>query len=616
MEKTIFPAMALLVSICFGVFFCGPQQKGETVVKIPNPNQPISATCGGVPVGNTEQTICETGQIGAITKECVSKGNYAEWIVKGSTCKPVDQCQAGAENKTTFVTSVKPIIEDKCIRCHGTIRMNEYDAAKGLIDEMIRRINLDDLNTQRMPPSPGEPLPFGTRETFKKWKDDGLINDSECVPPDTQGSLKFNTLPKLEESMLAALNVLDGRGQKNMRVITADHKANLGSSKDEMGIYVGGINKAVNALNAKSGDVIPCIPIDDIQGACRIDLENIGLTRAEWDLIVKNADLVLKSNTNIGKLIQQLTGAEIPWLTADQFIQASHGKGSVYAQIMGIPDNQADYFKLKGFDIAQEFQTFRARLGGGFGSPISLQKNRLLSFVKSDDGTCAITFDPVNLDGNDKRNLFKNPLLFTGTALFEFAASEVICTLPNGEMEMSLWNAAGVRQNAAPTNIVADIENPFGDFEIASSKDCYRCHANGYIPFQDQVRSAITRSPNQLSKQDIDLVKELYGSQGELDAKFISYNDNYKEYKGSIKVFSKDDPINYWGDRFLKDWTINDVCAFIRLPLQDCREEIGQSAVLSAQVGSLLTGGTISFNQFKDTFPIFITELRLGEEPL
>ncbi len=592
--------------------FCGKQ---KDVVTIPGrPAEPISVTCNGTPVGNRRNLVCEQGWRGSIEQECSAEGT---WKLIASTCAPIPtDCENQAGFKTTFDQNIKPILDKSCISCHKAIELNTYDAAKKYIDEMVRRINLDDLNRERMPQSPNLPLTFEERDLFVKWKNDGLIENTQCEDPGDRVNVDFNTFDSLETSIQNDLDRLDGRAKLNARYLTADNKHNLGALPAEKKIFQAGILKAINAVNTLTSDLTPCVPIDKISGACRVDLESFGLTAADWDLVVQHAKLVFESATSKGKVIAQQTGAKIPWLTGDQFIESALGVPDVYYTLTKIPTQQADYLRAKGIVFDKDFADFRTTCGGGLGSPIAENKTRLICFFKGIDGDCATTFDTVALGGVKERDLFEFPLVFVGLNRFNFNASEIICRLPNGSLEMSLWNNLGVRQNAAPTNIVADVEDPFGDFEIRVGKKCQRCHSAGWIVFKDQVRDSVAANPN-IGAGDKELVKALYGTQGQLEATFGTFNRHYAKSMLDIGTdTSKADPITYYTDRYLKNWTLADVCAFVRIPIKDCELRIRGSGVLAAKFNQLLNGDTISLDQFSDNFPAVIVELQLGQDPI
>lgn len=628
MKSIWIPIVAFVYFLILVVYLsCGrPKPTQKIVITKPRIIEPDS--CEGSPIGNKRQLVCDQeGYLGYIEQECRSGGN---WELSKTTCKPPpSQCETESLNKTTFVKDILPIIgtsaetkdgRKNCISCHVSLRLNEYEYAAALAEESYRRINLGD-QIQRMPPYPdNKALDFDDREKFKDWITDGLLNDIECQTDENQENLNYNSLDDLERDLNDAIEQSSRRDQLQTRFLTADTKANLGSSQEEMQIYYNAINKTLNALSTIEDDPLLCVPVDRIKGACKIDLEAAGLTPTDWERIVANSSLTFVSVTNQGKLLRDLTGSDNPWLTGDQFIEGSLDDPETYYDIMGIPLQLADYWRLKGVDFAQDIADFRATFGGTNKSPIGIFKNRLIAFFDSDDGMCSITFDPEDVAGVAESNLTKFPLVEVGIAKFFFNASEVLCSLPNGGFEMSLWSAAGLRQNAAPTTIVVDVEGGKinGDFEIKNASDCYRCHSGGFIPFQDEIRASVLDPVNagQFDRNDVLLVQELYGTQGELDATFIRFNDEFRKTRADIGVDTlQADPINYYSDRYKKNWSLDDICGFIRFPLNVCAQEIQRTSV-AGDLGQIFLGQTVSFDVFSNVFDQLVADLLIGQEPL
>lgn len=629
--------IASLMAIALLIIFCGPAQKKQIIVNQPPPSGPIvyGKTCDGIPVGNRRSLVCEDPKYqGAVTQECKDTGL---WETVSTTCKLLpDVCEEGAAEKVTFVKQILPIIQRvgpsgaSCASCHAALKIETYAGAKVIADKMIFRLNLDSLDIKKMPKG-DDPLSFEDRELFTKWKKDGLIQDSECVDPDDQASVDFQSLDTLETAIVKDLGGLNANGKKNARYLVNDSRVNLGSDESEKDVYRASLNKALNSISTEN-EIVPCTPIDSVKSACRVDLKSFGLTAAEWQLIVDNSVLVLESKTDKGEFIKLQTEAKIPFLAGDQFVRgaldfrlaerqrrAKPGEVIVnpYYEFLAIPTDQKTYLAGKGVDLQEIFDDFEALCGGSNLSPISLYKNRLVCIAESDDGICSITFDPILALG--KSNLFQNPFVFVQSDnLFAFDASEVICDQENGGQEYSLWNAAGVRQDAAPEVIVKNTSGKGGDTEIRVGKTCNECHSKGIIQFQDELRAtSLGGNAENFDANELDFIRLMYGPQGALDARFISRNDKFKTDMARIGVNTDDvDPVNYVVDRFVKQWSLAEVCAFIRIPIAQCKEQINQSDRLNNLVGALTKGGTISFDLFVDTFPVFIDELRLGVEPI
>jgi hypothetical protein len=76
------------------------------------------------------------------------------------------------------------------------------------------------------------------------------------------------------------------------------------------------------------------------------------------------------------------------------------------------------------------------------------------------------------------------------------------------------------------------------------------------------------------------------------------------------------DPVNLARDRLLLDWNIEQLASFLFLSVDDFKTKLKQSAQGQAQVGQLLSGGTITFDQLVQSLPVLIADLRLFEEPI
>jgi hypothetical protein len=622
--KKILPLTGIAL-LSFTLIWCGTHR--ETVVLPSPPAAPSVISCNGTPIGNVRSQLCAANQTGGITQECNASG---VWETTKTDCKdqPVACDPKTVGEKVTFDDDIKPLIDDKCISCHKAIDLDEYGAAKGYADEIISRIQPLAPDTRRMPQPPRDPLLDKEVSLFEQWKKDGLLKDSSCSTGPTPG-VKFITESDVRTSIVNTLKDQSAKDKLNSRFLDNSSRVNLGSSEEEKDTYKSAVNKAINAIS-KERDVIPCTEIDADKAVCRIDLDKLGLTAANWDLIVANAVMVIKDVTADGLFIQQQTGSKVPVLQGAQFVRAAldfrlaerkrlnpAGKDFInpYYAVLGIAADQKTYLATKGVDLQKIFDDFEAVCAGNNFSPISLFKNRLVCIVDSDDGDCSISFDPVL--AINKSNLFQNPFVFVKSGkLFDFQASEVICSLENGGHEYSLWNGAGVRQDAAPENIVKNTNGQGGDTEIRLVT-CNDCHSQGQIPVVDELRKRIIDNSKGLFNVDeLDFGRLLYGPQGSIDSKISFHNSEFSIAMTRASVNTKTpDPITYAVNRYVNQWTLNDVCAAVKLELNDCKKKIDASRQLSDLSGNLTTGGTISFDLLVDTFGVWISELRLGQEP-
>lgn len=90
---------------------------------------------------------------------------------------------AAAAPKATYAATVAPIIADKCSPCHipskgGNMKAyDNYANVKANIDEIIRRIELNPTDRGFMPFKKSQKMPADTIAIFKKFKDDGALEN-------------------------------------------------------------------------------------------------------------------------------------------------------------------------------------------------------------------------------------------------------------------------------------------------------------------------------------------------------------------------------------------------------------------------------------------------------
>jgi hypothetical protein len=90
---------------------------------------------------------------------------------------------AKAVPKSTYTANLSVVIMDNCVPCHIPAKggrkkaYDNYANVKTDIDEMIRRIELNPTDKGFMPFKKTEKLPDSTIAKFKKWRDDGLLEN-------------------------------------------------------------------------------------------------------------------------------------------------------------------------------------------------------------------------------------------------------------------------------------------------------------------------------------------------------------------------------------------------------------------------------------------------------
>jgi hypothetical protein len=585
---------ALIVYVVARMSGCGSLEP-------PKPADPPQVSCGELKVGETKATLCPDGKSKKV-EACTDKG------LQVSLDCPVNAC-----GKVTF-QEIKPIIQGKCVSCHQGF--DSFDKAKSLSGQMVQRVNLDSNSPQRMPKSPNPPLPDNEKSLFSKWQADGLLESCEAVGKEERFD-KFYNFDEIESAIETDLSKLNKDQKQNSRYLLLTHKIDESLPKTDLIKAIEASSKAINSLAAKASRLSKPIPSGLDQSILRIDLRDFELSQADWRLITQVDEMQLESFTNRGLLIKFLTQEFRPWMHFDNFIDTTFRNSELYYKLTGVPNTFDELTKKLGVNYAQDLADFRADLIGTNKSPISLQKNRLISRHDSTDGFFWVTYDILPIQGKRERNLSEFPLLKEtgGQAIFQFDASEVIFNLKNGLMGFALFNGKGQRQNAAPLQVVADNISPINP-EIRAGNSCSRCHNAGLIPAVDEIRDHVTQNSSSFRKEDVDIVLQVYKVKDFNDQRFKDDDSNFTDHLKRIDVSSDIDPMNLMTDRLLLNWDVKKTAAFLFLSVEDFVRGLNGSLQGRAQIGQLLSGGSISRDQFVTILPVLKRDLRLFQEPL
>jgi hypothetical protein len=475
---------------------------------------------------------------------------------------------------------------------------------------MIRRVGLPDSDGQRMPKAPNPALSEDEKALFSEWKADGFLPTCEDGAKNNNPHLDSNYV---EDALDQDLEGLSSADQKDARYLIISHKSDEGADLKVLKQFVAGIQKATNSLSF-AREISLAQPVDQYKTIYRLSLRDLKLSAADWKLIEDHELVNLESFTNKGLLLKQLTGARKPWLHIDSFAFSAN-QPDVYYQLRKLPKTENELFAQLGVNFNQELQDLTALHVGFANSPIALNKNRLITRFDADDGELFITFDVDANQNSADRNLFQFPLLksASGKANFRFDASEFIFSLANGLHGYFLANAQGQRVNAAPLTVVADNISPFSP-EIKAGISCYRCHSGGYIKAKDEVKAHVDENAALFDLADVDFVDELYRDP---TADFNRDNAIYAAALSKMGIdISEPDPVNLTADNLRRNMNAQAVAALLLLTKEEFLEGLNRSAEGRQQVGSLLTGGEITFQQLVATLPILIRDLRLGQNPL
>lgn len=455
--------------------------------------------------------------------------------------------------------------------------------------------------------------PNGEGKEISICTGDGLQLAVSCLEPPDE-SLTFKSRDNINADILRDLTALDERGRPNTVYLVTSHKLNEGG---DLELAEQAIRKSLVSTTLERRIYEP-VPIDKEKTIWRLDLEELGINAQERKLIEGEEPINIVDESGAGSLVRLLAKSNQPWFHAENWIDTTN-KANVYYDLLDIPTQFGQFVQQLGVNFSGDLQNGDALLVGFNGSRISAnaQSNRLVGRFESRDGFFHISFDPLAQNGVAARNLFNNPLLAqTGSRrVFDFAASEVLFTLPNGAMGAALFAANGQRQDAAPQTIVQDRDSPITT-EIQNAISCYRCHASGIIPIRDEIRDHVRRNASQFLIADREIVAELYKTQATVDQLIDLDNATFGDAMAKAGVDFSQDPINLVRDSYRLNWDLKRTAAFLFLTDDELVQAINESPASLQQIGQLLSGGTATFEQFVEALPQLIIDARLFQDPI
>lgn len=585
--------MLILCLIFLSVFVfmkCGNRTKEEG-----SGGSPVVTFCtDGLQVGDSREEACAQGETGKKVLVCKVTGQPS--VIVSSTCanEPPPKC-----SKITYETDLKPLLQGKCAECHGGFV--NYDVATGRIDEWVRRISLAAEDPRRMPKKPNGELQQAEKDIFQAWKRDGLVRS----PEDCQTVNNGSTLDAdyIESKMFDDINKVEGSDREFTRWAIVSHKYNQGL---EMPLGKDALDKALNSIVEKERTVVLSSYIDEKKTILRFDIRSFGLDQRDWGFIEQfDNQIDLESFTDKGKALKLLTKSRKPWLHFDNLIDQINDP-RLYHFFLNIPTNEQDLFRKLGVDYAQDLANLDATLVGNDDSTLTNQHTRLVSRHDSIDGYFYHSYDTGPLNGDQRRNLFSFPFLKeTGSAkVFRFAGGEIIFSLPNGAQAYMLVDAFGNRINQAPIEVVRNQESQIPPAPaIQTAASCHQCHANGIIPMKDEIRAHVIAHGDEFGVNDTLRAKSLYKPQASLNALYAVDNKRFANFLKAVGITpGGKDPITTFREELYYNYDENKAAAFVFLPLVQFRECVSGSNVLRREIGSLLTGGSVPFDQLRAVF--------------
>jgi hypothetical protein len=439
----------------------------------------------------------------------------------------------------------------------------------------------------------------------KDWNNPGV----------TQPSFSFLTVDDRLDLMLRDVRKISNPTDRlRVRYFDLSMLANAGYSETQIQVYREAVSFLVNSLST-GGTVISPRAIDPDKLIYRIDLRDYGWDEDTWTLfesiypyavIYDQDSRLFPFDEATAEQLRDETGTQIPFIQGDWFI--SHGaRPPLYFDVLEIPATLGELEAQLGVNIDQNIADEQV-LRAGFKNAGPSQNNRVIERhdLGGNRGALWVSYDFANNIADS--DVFANPLDF------QEDGGEAIFNLDNGLQAYYIINAAGERQDKAPTFVVQDPLSRDGAVETGLS--CMNCHQeDGQLPKFDEIREFTLQTGENAAV--IDAVLGIYATEAELQDAFDRDQNIYRTARAALGI-TKVTPttMHQLDGTHLGLIDINAAAASVGVTAEQLERAIDASAqAFPAAVITLRNeGGSVQRDAFEEALPELIDALGLGQQ--
>jgi mono/diheme cytochrome c family protein len=434
------------------------------------------------------------------------------------------------------------ILRANCGQCHGAV-LDEEDAQAGMnyIDDLERLIeegkviggnSADSPVIRRMRDGTMPPAASAGPRPSDQDIDQvaAFIDNPTFFPPERveDCSNQLKTFDDIWSEIQTDILREDADDREFLRYLLLTNRYNGGACDQELDTDRFGMNKILNMLSINSR-VEEARAIDSEETIYRIDIRDYGWDRDievngenfvdGWEAIIANNQYAVQFEGDEAEQVILQANTLVPTLYADALIdQAS--LGNLYYALIDVDVNETlDEFIINDLqiDIDDNIQQRDVIRAGTTQSVISRQDRVVERHeIEVRAGAFWQSFDFDADEANE--SIFDDPFGFAE------GGSEAIFTLPNGFLAYII--ADEDRNIVEESDILFDtLQN---DFVARTSVSCSGCHAQGFLPVRDEVRTVVENNRFNFNADDFEAVEEIYPRPEEFAREVELDSDDFK----------------------------------------------------------------------------------------
>ena len=402
--------------------------------------------------------------------------------------------------------------------------------------------------------------------------------------------------------------------RERMRYIDLSTLANGGDGQDAIEVYRDAVSMLLNSLSRGRSVVAP-VAVDADKLIYRLDLRDYLWDSASWTqleaqypyaVIYDQDSRLFPADEVSAEQIRLETKTQIPVIQADWFI--SHAsRPPLYYSLLDLPASLQGLEQQLGVNIQRDIDTEQV-LRSGFADAGPSQNNRVIERHELGGNRGALWLSYDFSSNVDVKNVFSHPLDF------QQDGGEMIFNLDNGLQGYFIANAAGVRLDKAPSNVVQDPASRDGAVEAGLS--CMTCHQlDGQLPKFDEIRDFQLNAG--ASAQQIERVLAVYVPRPMLQSAFDSDQNRYRSARAALGVDQlSNTSMHQLDNQHQGVLDIDDVAAVLGLPGSELKRAIDASPqAFPPEIVTLRTqAGSIQRDAFETIVSDLIQALGLGQQ--
>jgi hypothetical protein len=512
-------------------------------------------------------------------------------------------CSACHSNPATAKAGFSTILDAPALLASGKV----------VKDQPLQSAIYKRISTGSMPPLDVKKRPSAVDvSAIEAWISCGAQDWNTATAKPTAAFVSIDS--RLDTVLADLRSISNPIDRERMRYIDLSNLANSGYGSDQLQEVREAVSMLMNSLS-RGRSVIAPAAVDKQKLIYRIDLRDYLWDSATWTqleaaypyaVIYDQDSRLFPADEVSAEQIRSETNTQIPMIQGDWFV--SHAsRPPLYYSLLQLPDTLGGLEQLLGVDIQRNIDTEQVQRAG-FANAGPSQNNRVIERheLGGNRGALWLSYDfSSNLD---LKNVFSHPLDF------QEDGGEMIFNLENGLQGYFVANAAGLRLDKAPTNVVQDPASRDGAVE--SGLSCMNCHqTDGQLPKFDEIRDfQLSAGAN---AQQIESVLAVYVPRAELQTVFDADQNRYRTARAALGIGKlTNSSMHQLDDRHLGLLDLDNVAAVVGLPASDVKRAIDASPqAFPPEIVTLRTqGGGIQRDSFESIIAATIEALGLGQQ--